>query len=70
MLGKIYRLYSNKGFGFIKGDEDPSERFFHAKWCEPLEDFSRLKENDSVEFEPDANGTGGNKLRAMKVKRA
>lgn len=68
MTGKIYRLYSNNGYGFIRGDDDPSERFFHAKWCEPLELFSHLQEGMPIEFQPDDNGTGGNKLRAKNIR--
>jgi cold shock CspA family protein len=70
MTGTIYKLYSNNGYGFIKGDEDPAERFFHAKWCHPVETFSHLKEGDRVEFEPDNQGKGGNNLQAKRVARA
>jgi cold shock CspA family protein len=69
MTGTIYKLYPNNGYGFIRGNDDPSERFFHAKWCDPMEVFSRLKENDPVEFEPDNQGTGGNKLQAKRVRK-
>jgi cold shock CspA family protein len=68
MIGTIYKLYSNNGYGFIRGDNgDTAERFFHAKWCKPLETFSRLKEGDKVEFVPDDKGKGGNQLQAKEV---
>lgn len=68
MTGTIYRIYANNGYGFIRGEGDSNERFFHAKWVEPIEDFSRLKEGMAVEFEPDNQGTGGNKLQAKNVR--
>lgn len=70
MTGTVYRLYANSGYGFIRGEgeDDRHERFFHAKWVEPIEDFSKLKENTRVEFTPDNKGGGGNKLQAKNVK--
>jgi cold shock CspA family protein len=69
MTGTIYRLYSNNGYGFIRGEDEPDERFFHAKWCEPIEVFSHLKEGTKVDFEPDDKGKGGNKLQAKHVRK-
>jgi cold shock CspA family protein len=66
MTGVIYKLFANKGFGFIRGD-DQTERFFHAKWMKHYEDFPRLIENMAVIYTPDDKGTGGNKLQARDV---
>lgn len=47
--GKIIRLISDKGFGFIRADSDSKEYFFHQSGMR--EDFSRLQEGQAVEFE-------------------
>lgn len=65
MSGKIVRLNSAKGFGFIEG-EDNRDYFFH--WTE-LDKFSRvfksLKKDDPVEFNPGSTSQG---LRAYSVR--
>ena len=65
MTGTIRTLRADKGFGFIKGDSG-QEYFFHqsAIYGEGIAD---LREGDSVEFEPGAEGPKG--PRAENVRR-
>lgn len=55
MRGTVKRVFQDKGFGFIKG-EDGIERFFHKQSCNL--DFSRLQEGDSVQFEEEESSKG------------
>jgi cold shock CspA family protein len=69
MQGPIIRLLPNKGYGFVRGT-DGLTYFLHAKEVCPRSDFDRLREGQSVEFEPAEVGPidEGNRLRALKVK--
>lgn len=49
MTGQVIRIRHDKGFGFIKG-EDNVERFFHRSRCEQTAPFEQLKERDYVKF--------------------
>lgn len=55
------------GFGFIRGDDEEFERFFHAKGVRRPLTFSTLHEGDRVEFEPEQHEKGE---RAVNVTRA
>lgn len=57
MTGKIARVIVDKGFGFLRGDADGVERFFHrsAVWGSP---FETLREGQPVEFEEEKNPKG------------
>lgn len=67
MRGTIIRLIPNKGFGFIRGDEDGISRFAHARAFTAL-DFDRAREGQAVEFTPvvDPEGKAGGQ-RAMDI---
>lgn len=54
MIGKIKTVMTEKGFGFIIGD-DLNEYFFHSSSC--LE-FSKLKSGKKVEFDPTSSPKG------------
>ena len=49
MNGKVKRLVSDKGFGFIAA-EDGVEYFFHQSACTGVS-FSELREGQAVTFE-------------------
>ena len=62
--GKIRKLISDKGFGFIQTEEG-KDLFFHRNELEGV-DYSSLKEGQEVEYEA---GTGrGGRPEAAKVK--
>lgn len=63
MTGTVKRLVSDKGFGFILG-EDGVEYFFHRSSCE---DFNALGAGERVSFQP---GAGQKGPRAEDVERA
>lgn len=50
MDGKIKKLVTDKGFGFIQVNDGP-DRFFHASAMADGEDFDALQEGQSVTFE-------------------
>lgn len=56
MTGKVKRVYADKGWGFIKGD-DGVEYFFHRSGCKNTK-LEQLKEGQDVTFE-DAEGPKG-----------
>ena len=49
MKGTVKRLVSDKGFGFIAG-EDGNEYFFHQSACNGVS-FQELREGQSVQFD-------------------
>ena len=64
--GKIRKLISDRGFGFITTEEG-KDLFFHRSQLQGL-DFSSLREGQEVEYEA---GTGrGGRPEAAKVKSA
>ena len=63
MRGYIYRIVRDRGFGFIRG-EDEQTRFFHC--TSVCGDFEEFKEQDQVEFTSIEND---NKLRAIEVRK-
>ena len=77
MEGRVTRMEFDRGFGFIRGDEDRLPRFFHVKDMLIPTDFDVLvPQKTRVRFKPadlnrDALTTGakagGNGLRAMEV---
>lgn len=83
MKGKVIRINTEKGFGFILSDDDvlavktetqvrERSRFFHASDVQPLSAFDLLVQGSPVEFDessaPDTSRKG-NGLRAKKVRR-
>jgi cold shock CspA family protein len=69
MKGTVVRVFLNRGFAFVRGDDGVS-RFLHARDVKNPLDFDHLYEGAGVEFTPrdfiDTN-VGGNKLRAIDV---
>jgi CspA family cold shock protein len=55
--GTIKKLVSDRGFGFITG-EDGKEYFFHRNELGTSSDFDRLIGGERVEFEPEASPKG------------
>ena len=60
--GKIKKLVSDKGFGFIEGDRD--DMFFHHSACEGVV-FEDLREGQTVQYEV---GSGPKGPRAEQVR--
>lgn len=48
--GKIARLVTDKGFGFISQEGEEKDLFFHVSGLQGVE-FNDLKEGDAVMFE-------------------
>jgi CspA family cold shock protein len=61
--GTVKRVISDRGFGFI-GGEDGKEYFFHRNEVDSSLDFDRLAGGESVSFEIEASPKGP---RAVKV---
>ena len=64
MQGQIKRLFLDKGFGFLKG-EDGTERFFHRESC--LTSFAELREGDTVTFIEGPPGRKGPRADRIQV---
>lgn len=77
MEGRVTRMVFDRGYGFVRGDDDRLPRFFHVKDMLIPADFDLLKEGKTrVRFIPaDLNRealstnarAGGNGLRAKDV---
>ena len=65
MNGKVKRLVTEKGFGFVLG-QDGQEYFFHQSACVGVK-FDNLREGQAVTFE---TGQGPKGPRAENVKLA
>jgi len=57
MHGKVVRILADKGFGFIKADEDGKEYFFHHSSCYGGT-FADLTVGARVTFEETDSGKG------------
>ncbi|MGH2474643.1 MAG: cold-shock protein [Candidatus Limnocylindrales bacterium] len=55
--GTIKRVVSDRGFGFIAG-EDEKEYFFHRDGLDSSLDFDRLVGGETVEFEVEQSPKG------------
>lgn len=64
--GKITRVISERGFGFI-GGEDGKEYFFHRNEISGSVDFDRLTGGEAVTFDIESSPKGP---RAVKVQTA
>jgi CspA family cold shock protein len=64
MTGTISKLISDKGFGFIQG-EDGQEYFMHRSAVRDGSVFEQLRERQPVVFDP---GRGDKGLRAENVR--
>jgi cold shock CspA family protein len=69
MTGTVVRLFLNKGFGFVRGQDNVS-RFMHARDLKDPSEFDRLHEGTGVTFvsrDFSDRDVGGNGLRAVEV---
>lgn len=73
MRGKVVRVFHDKGYGFVRG-EDGLSRFVHAHDVTPVSAFDLLRPDREVEFEPAGEeageGSKHNGLKARKVRLA
>lgn len=69
LKGTVTRLYLNKGFAFVRG-EDRLSRFAHVSEFKNEREFDTLREGQSVEFTSfeDTKVTKGNGLKALDIK--
>lgn len=56
--GRVIKLFRDKGFGFIRGD-DGVERFFHRSGVRDPVQFEGITDNDMVTFEEDTSNPKG-----------
>ena len=56
MKGKIKSILAAKGFGFIKGEGEEKDIYFH--WSKTQDDFYYLEEGDEVEFDIEKTKNG------------
>lgn len=63
MTGKIARIVSDKGFGFIHSNG--TDYFFHKSECEL--DFHRIYGGEEVSFEPNINSSKGPRANNVKL---
>ncbi len=63
MHGRVKKLFADKGFGFIRG-EDGVERFFHRDSCETP--FRDIREGTAVRFE-EAQSDKGPRAEAVQL---
>lgn len=52
MKGRVVRLVTDRGFGFIREEGGHREYFFHSSGCLPDCQYSELSVGDLVTFEP------------------
>ena len=64
--GRIARLVSDRGFGFISRDGESKDLFFHSKELDGVV-FEDLKEGDMVQFEVSESPKGPNATNVSRV---
>ncbi|MEI6650548.1 MAG: cold shock domain-containing protein [Candidatus Moraniibacteriota bacterium] len=64
--GRIARLVSDRGFGFISRDGESKDLFFHSKELDGVV-FEDLKEGDLVQFEVSESPKGPNATNVSRV---
>ena len=64
--GRISKIVSDRGFGFITRDGQEKDLFFHSKELEGVI-FEDLKEGDTVKFEVSESPMGPNATRVSRV---
>jgi CspA family cold shock protein len=62
--GTVKRVISDRGFGFIAG-EDGKEYFFHRDGVEASLDFDRLVGGETVSFETERGPKGDRAVRVQ-----
>ncbi len=66
--GRVKRLMTDKGYGFIKSEGEGGELFFHMLGLRGI-DFKDIKEGDLLEYDVEKDKRSG-KFRAVNVRRA
>jgi len=51
MTGRIKKIITDKGFGFIQPDDGSDDVFFHRSRLGPKIQFEDLREGDEVQFQ-------------------
>ena len=51
MTGRIKKILTDKGFGFIQPDDGSDDVFFHRSRLGPKIQFEDLREGDEVQFQ-------------------
>jgi len=51
MTGRIKKILSDKGFGFITPDDGGDDVFFHRSRVAPKTQFEDLREGDEVQYQ-------------------
>lgn len=64
--GKIKRLITDRGFGFIEREGEEKDLFFHSNELVDVE-FNDLKEGDEVQFEIAQGPKGPNATKVSRV---
>ncbi len=64
--GRISRIVSDRGFGFISRDGKDKDLFFHSKELSGVV-FEDLREGDTVSFEVSESPKGPNATNVSKV---
>lgn len=64
--GTIARLVSDKGFGFIKRENESKDLFFHSNELQGMK-FEELHEGDKVTFEVADSPKGPNAVKVSKA---
>lgn len=67
MKGVVTKVFHNRGFAFIRGEDNVS-RFAHCRAFVLPVAFDMLREGDIVTFEPSDEGSKGNGERAVEVR--
>ena len=65
--GTIRTIRDDRGFGFIRGDEDQRELFFHASVVEGGA-FDQLREGQRVEYDEGPDERDPRRSRATRVR--
>ena len=60
MRGTIQKIYPDKNYGFLRGDDETMDRFFHGGSVseDSSVPFMDLEERDIVQFEPEGGERG------------
>lgn len=64
--GKISRIVTYRGFGFISREGQDKDLFFHSKELQGVA-FEELKEGDNVQFEISESPKGSNATKVSKI---
>lgn len=70
MTGVITRMLLNRGFGFVRDEQNGHSWFLHAKDVVTPGDFDTMREGMAVTFIPTFSGTKADRRRATEVRLA